>query len=132
MNTFLNQWSTRAISTYAQTSMPARRSATVVVVEDIAKPFERRQRHETAALTMIPGSDNRARHPGGRRAGGVRIGTVADDEYFRRIELPACRGDDETARMRLEPADVRIGGAKHEREAVCNAERLQLAFRRII
>ena len=50
----------------------------------------------------------------------------------RRVDLPAAAGARKPARVRLEHADLRVGGAQHHREAAGNAERLQLALRRII
>src|SRR5215472_7852563 len=127
MNTFLNQWSTRAICMYASRSKPTRRSATVVVVvEDMTKPFKRR--HCQCAVRVPNGrvGDDGRRHVGGGGAGGVGVRPIADIQNLRWIELPLRAGNEEPAGVRLERADFWIATAQHEREVVSDAERLEL------
>src|SRR5436190_7917879 len=116
MNTFLNQWSTRAIWMYAKKSKPVCRSATVVVVEDIAKPFQRRNGERTGGTKNLFARDNDCRHLGGGCARGIRVHAVADIEHLARIEPPPCARGQKAARAGLERADLGVAPAQDDRE----------------
>src|SRR6476660_754499 len=90
------------------------------------------KRHEVAGRLVVALADNHARHPCRRCTGRIGVATVDDDQHLRRVQLPACRGDEKTARVRLEAADLWIGGAEDDREPPCHAARLQLQLGRVV
>src|SRR5579864_766850 len=112
MNTFLNQWSMRAICTYARRSSLTERSATVVV-EDMSKPFESWERHE-APTGAMRGPDNHGRHPGRCGAGRIGVRAVADIQHVRRVNRQARARGEKPARARLERVDLRNAARQHD------------------
>src|SRR5580765_1244794 len=132
MNTFLNQWSTRAIWMYAQKSKPVCRSATVVVVEDMTKPFKRRDGERTRGAVNLFARDYDCRHLGGGCARAIRVHAVADIKHIAGIESPPPARRQKTAGAGLERGDLGIAPAQDDREVVAHAERVDLLLGRII
>src|SRR5215467_14058025 len=114
MKTFLNQWSTRAIWMYAHRSKPVCRSATVVVVEDMTKPFKRRNRDDAARCRQVRAGNNHRRHVGRCRAGRVCVDAIADVQHLRRRQMPGRARGSKAARIWFERADFRIAAAEDE------------------
>src|SRR5262245_4128195 len=117
---------------YAHRSNPVCRSATVVVVEDITKPFERGNRERAGPFLKPSARDDDRGHAGRRGAGGVGVYAVADIQDVSGIELPSRTRGQKTTRAWLECADLRIAAAQDERKVVSDAESFELPGGRVV